>query len=107
MEDSLHRPARTQGAAGEVGTSADELRAQLDNFRREVEGDGGALGGDDLGMLIGAVYAAIHEMAFGSYSENTDDLKAVAADIETMGANQKMGEDLNLIEVNNVKKLLG
>ncbi|MFB4276618.1 MULTISPECIES: hypothetical protein [unclassified Nonomuraea] len=103
----MYRPADTHRAATGVGASAEELRARLAAFERELTGDGDAFGADDLGAVIGTIYGAIHQMAFESYGDNTGDMGTYARKLQVTGVNQKRSEDAAVVEINNVRKMLG
>ena len=106
-EEILHSPSRTQGAAGSVTSAIDALQSRFDGFQRGIAEYGDAFGEDDLGFLIGGLYQAINELAFGSYTDNADEMKTYAQKLHTMAVNQDMGEQANVVEVNNVRKMLG
>lgn len=103
----LYRPAHTYRAASGVGSSAEELRERLAASGKELTGDGDAFGDDDLGAVIAMIYGAVHQMAFESYGDNTGELGKYAGDLEAMGVSQERSEETSVVEINNIRKMLG
>jgi hypothetical protein len=100
-------PDQLRTSATGVACVADTVRSQSDSHQQDMEGQSDAFGDDDLGSLIQGCYQAIHEVAFGSYQDNTDALHGHAQKLHAMAANSDAGEQANTAEANNVREVLG
>lgn len=72
-----------------------------------MAGQSDAFGDDDLGSIIGGLYQAIHEVAFGSYNDNTGEMKSRVQSVHDLTDAYSEGEQASTSEVNNVRNVLG
>jgi hypothetical protein len=100
-------PAKMREAAGGIHTATNSLQSQFAGFQQELAAQSDAFGDDDLGSLIGAVYQAIHELAFGSYDDNAGAMKDHVQNVHNLAAAYDTSEQANTGEVNNVRNVLG
>jgi hypothetical protein len=106
-DETIVSPDQLRTSATGVASAADVVRSQSDSHQQNMEGQSDAFGGDDLGSLIQGCYQAIHELAFGSYQDNTDALHGHAQKLHAMAANHDDAEQSNTANVNNVRGVLG
>jgi hypothetical protein len=107
-EDLEVDPVKMRQSAGGINTAGNTLQSNFAGFQQEMESDANEVfGDDDLGSLIGGVYQAIHEVAFGSYNDNAGAMKDHVQNVHAMAAGYESSEQANTGEVNDVRSILG
>jgi hypothetical protein len=108
MADELKvDPVTMRRAAGGINTATNTLQSQSAAFQQELAAQSDAFGDDDLGSLIAAVYQAIHDLAFGSYDDNTGAMKGHVQGVHDLATAYETSEQASTGEVNDVRKYLG
>ncbi|GAA4609550.1 hypothetical protein GCM10023195_38640 [Actinoallomurus liliacearum] len=100
-------PAKMREAAGGINTATNTLQSQSAGFQQELGAQSDAFGTDDLGSLIAGFYQAIHELAFGSYDDNTGAMRGHVQGVHDLATAYETGEQANTGEMNDVRKILG
>ena len=100
-------PELMRGSAGGINTAPDTLQTHFDSFQQDMESQSDAFGDDDLGSLIGGVYQAIHELAFGSYNDNNGAMKDHVQSVHDLADGYDQSEQASTDDVNNVRSVLG
>ncbi|WP_018653678.1 hypothetical protein [Actinomadura flavalba] len=100
------RPETLRSAGQSLGQVGDRLKQEWTNLRSSVEGMGEPWGADDIGMLIGESYKAIHEQADESFTGAADDLTAFGDKLVQMADNHEKAEKEMVGEVNSITAAL-
>ncbi|MDG6101401.1 hypothetical protein Daura_39945 [Dactylosporangium aurantiacum] len=88
-------------------TAAQVIQREITAFQGELAAYGEPWGTDDVGSLIGMVYGVISDLAFETYTGNTDEIGQIGALTRRMGENYVETETGNRTDLNSYKQALG
>jgi hypothetical protein len=90
-----------------ITTAAQVINREITQFQSELAGYGEPWGNDDIGSLIGMVYGVISDLAFETYSGNTEEIQQIGGLTRQMGQNYSDTEAANTSGINAYKRALG
>jgi hypothetical protein len=90
-----------------ITTAAQVINREITQFQSELAGYGEPWGNDDIGSLIGMVYGVISDLAFETYSGNTEEIQQIGGLTRQMGQNYSDTEAGNTSGINAYKQALG